>query len=190
MSFAEPTIGEIQMFAGDFAPRNFALCQGQLLPISQNSALFSILGTTFGGDGRTTFGLPDLRSRVPRHAGQGPGLGNVRLGEQGGLEYEAVGPINLPTHSHPHSHLASVHAEPRLGDENAPGDNVFALTPPGTNIYHDVDDTRQDILMHANTVTLSQDMTPAGGNQSFYAVNPYLGVNYIIALYGIYPSRS
>jgi len=85
-SISDPTIGEITMFGGNFAPRSWALCDGQLLPIASNSALFSILGTTYGGDGRTTFGLPDLRGRVPMHAGSGPGLTPRSLGEKGGLE--------------------------------------------------------------------------------------------------------
>ncbi|UIP06159.1 tail fiber protein [Erythrobacter sp. SDW2] len=190
MSISDPTIGEITMFGGNFAPRSWAFCNGQLLSISQYTALFSILGTTYGGDGRTTFALPDLQSRTPRGTGTGPGLSPVALGQAGGIEQVTLTVANMPSHSHPHTHTASVHAEPRLGNENAPGDNVFALAPAGTNIYHDIDDTRQDILMHANTVTLSQDSTVAGGNQPVTVLNPWLGVNYIIALEGMFPSRN
>lgn len=190
MSFTTPTIGEIQMFGANWAPRNYALCQGQLLPISNYTALFSIIGTFYGGDGRTTFGLPDLRGRTPRGQGTGPGLSHVTVGARSGIESESLTVLNLPAHSHPHSHTATVHAEARLGDESTPGDNIFALAPNGTNIYHDIDDSRQDIYMHANTVTLSTDGPPAGGNNPIGVLNPYLGINYIIALEGIYPSRS
>ncbi|MFY1113097.1 MAG: tail fiber protein, partial [Methanosarcinaceae archaeon] len=97
---SEPFIGEIRMFAGNFAPRGWAFCDGQLLPISQNTALFSILGTTYGGDGRTTFGLPDLRGRVPVHAGSGPGLSTVRLGDTGGAETVTLSQAQMPSHNH------------------------------------------------------------------------------------------
>lgn len=190
MSFDQPTIGEIQMFGANWAPRNYALCQGQLLPISEYTPLFSIIGTFYGGDGRTTFALPDLRGRTPRGQGMGSGLSQVNVGARGGIESESLTALNLPYHTHPHSHTATVHAEARLGDENSPGDNIFALAPNGTNIYHDIDDGRQDIFMHANTVTLTTDATPAGGSIPIGVMNPYLGINYIIALEGIYPSRS
>jgi microcystin-dependent protein len=99
----EPFIGEIKMFGGNFAPRGFAFCDGQLLSISQNTALFAILGTTYGGDGRTTFGLPDLRGRVPVHAGTGPGLSSYRIGQKGGTETTTITVANLPAHSHPYA---------------------------------------------------------------------------------------
>ena len=188
MSISDPTLGEITMFGAPWAPRNWALCNGQLLPISSNSALFSILGTTYGGDGRTTFGLPDLRGRVAKHAGTGPGLTPVRLGEKNGHEQVALSTLNLPSHSHPHTHTATVHAEARMADEATPADNVFALA--GANIYHDVDDSREDVLMHSNTVTLSTDSSNTGGNIPFDITNPYQAVSFIIALYGYYPSRS
>jgi microcystin-dependent protein len=96
----EPFIGQIMMFGGSFAPRGWAFCEGQLLPISQNAALFSILGTTYGGDGRSTFALPDLRGRVAIHPGSGPGLSNYRLGEKGGVESVALNVNQIPAHSH------------------------------------------------------------------------------------------
>lgn len=188
MSIIDPTIGEITMFAGNFAPRSWALCNGQLLAISSNSALFSIIGTIYGGDGRTTFGLPNLQGRSPRHFGAGPGIGTIGIGQVGGQENVTLSVANLPSHSHPHTHTATVHAEARQADESSPGDNVFALA--GSNIYHDIDDGRQDVLMHENTVTLSSDSSNTGGGQSFNVLNPYLAVNYIIALEGIFPSRS
>jgi microcystin-dependent protein len=97
---SDPFIGEIVMFGGNFAPRGWAFCEGQLLPISQYSALFSLLGTNFGGDGRTTFGLPDLRGRSPVHFGQGNGLSNVRIGQEGGSEFRTLSVAELPSHSH------------------------------------------------------------------------------------------
>src|SRR4051812_1587744 len=97
---AEPYIGEIMMFAGNFAPRGWALCDGSLLSISQNTALFSILGTTFGGNGQTTFGLPDLRGRLPMHPGQGPGRTGRTLGESGGAETVTLNTTQMPAHTH------------------------------------------------------------------------------------------
>lgn len=188
MSISDPTLGEISMFGANWAPRGWALCQGQLLPINQNQALFSIIGTIYGGDGRTTFGLPDFRGRSPRGQGTGPGFAPVMIGQRSGRENETLSVMNMPNHSHPHTHTASVHGEARLANEAAPTDNVFALA--NANIYHDVDSGQQDVLMHANTVTLAQDATPAGGSQSFSLMNPYIGVNFIIALTGVYPSRS
>lgn len=188
MSIYDPTIGEITMFGGTFAPRSWAFCNGQLLPISNYTALFSIIGTIYGGDGRTTFGLPNLQGRAPRGQGTGPGLQPVAIGQVGGAEEIALSINNLPNHSHPHTHAASVHGEARLADEAAPTDNVFALA--SENIYHDVDENQQDVLMHPNTVTLTTDSTPAGGGIPFSNLNPFLGTNFIIALEGIFPSRS
>ncbi|GAA4035766.1 phage tail protein [Parerythrobacter jejuensis] len=188
MSYSNPTIGDVTIFAGNFAPRSWAFCHGQLLPISSNSALFSILGTVYGGDGRTTFALPDLRGRVARGVGNGPGLSNVAQGQRGGTERASIQVGNLPAHSHPHTHTATVHAEARLANEKAPLDNRFALA--NSDIYHDDDGATQDIQMHANTVTLSTDSSNTGSNIPLDIENPYLGLNYIIALVGDYPSRS
>jgi len=137
----EPFIGEVSMFAGDFAPRGWALCDGQLLQISQNTALFSLVGTTYGGDGRTTVGLPELRGRVAIHEGQGPGLSNYRLGQKGGVENVSLSLSQLPSHDH--------------------------SLPPTT-------------LRTGNT----------GGGGAHTNVQPYQVLNYIISLYGVYPSRS
>jgi microcystin-dependent protein len=135
----DPMIGEIKMFAGNFAPRGWALCEGQLLPISQYSALFSILGTTYGGDGRTTFALPDLRGRAPIQQGTGPGLSTFRLGQKGGIES-----INLST----------ISVDKRAKDKTRiVGDNGQRVSAVSVR-------------------------------------NPYVAVNYIIALQGIYPSRN
>jgi microcystin-dependent protein len=173
---SEPYIGEIRMFAGNFAPKNWALCNGQLLPISQNQALFSILGTTYGGDGRTNFALPDLRSRVPVHAGQGTGLSNYVLGEQTGSEQHTLLASQMPVHSHP------VNAVNTGGNQAGPTNGVPAIESTGTSLNYS--------SAAPNTTMNSQMIGNAGGNQPFSTVQPVLCVNFIIALYGIYPSRS
>ena len=169
----EPFIGEISMFAGNFAPRGWALCEGQLLPISQYSALFSILGTTYGGDGRTTFALPDLRGRVPMHPGNGPGLSNYRLGQKGGAESATITILNLPAHNHP------IQASTAAANANEATGNVMgnAIGMPG---------------LYSSNAPDSQ-MKPTGnkgGSQPFDIRQPYQCVNYIIALQGVFPSRS
>ena len=170
---SEPFVGEIRMFAGNFAPRGWAFCDGQLLAVSQNDALFSLLGTIYGGDGRTTFGLPDMRGRIPIHAGSGPGLSDRRLGAKSGSETATVDVTQLPAHTHS---LASTNSV----TEGNPAGNVVADT--GTkNIY--ADDA-------APALNFSSSASQAvGGSQSHSNMMPYLCINYIIALFGIYPSR-
>lgn len=159
---ADPFLGEITMFAGNFAPRGYAFCEGQLLAISRNQALFSILGTTYGGDGRTTFALPDLRGRVPIQQGQGSGLSNYRLGQKGGDETVTLTPEQLAAHNHG-INVASTNSGD--GDPNA----IF--------------------IVNSEEVS-SANIGGVGSGQSFSIVQPYLAVNYIIALVGIFPSRS
>jgi microcystin-dependent protein len=172
---SDPFVGEIRMFAGNFAPRGWAFCDGQLLAISQNDALFSLLGTTYGGDGRTTFGLPDLRGRVPIHAGQGPGLSDRRLGQQAGSESVTLTETTLPPHDHP------LLASTASADAADPGGRVTAAVTD-QNLYGD------GLLSE----TLNPGaVTPAGAAepQPHDNVMPYLCVHFIIALFGIYPSR-
>jgi microcystin-dependent protein len=178
---ADPFIGQIKIFAGTFAPRSYAFCDGALLSISQFTALFSILGTTYGGDGRTTFGLPDLRDRVPVHQGQGAGLSAYRLGQRGGATTETLTEAELPAHTHQWDGIAVV------STQATPANNSLAEPPAGgragggAKIYGPA----------ANLVALSPDsMDPSGGAQPHANQQPYLGLNYIIALEGIYPSRS
>ncbi len=167
----DPFIAEIIMFGGNFAPRGWAFCNGQLLSISQNSALFSILGTTYGGDGRTTFGLPDMRGRVSIHPGTGPGLSQYRLGQKGGSENVTLTVAQMP----PHSHIA-------LGS-TADGDD----TNP-TNRYPGASG---DIDLYANSSNANMGATAnTGGNEAHPNIQPYLCVNYIIALVGLFPSRN
>lgn len=171
----EPFIGQIIMFGGNFAPRGWAFCDGQLLSIASNSALFSILGTTYGGDGRTTFGLPDLRGRVAIHQGNGPGLSNYTLGERGGAEYVTLNATQIPSHTHPVQQPCST----EKGLTTRPEGNVPAVTT-GANFAES-----SNALMAAG-----QSANNTGGNQAHNNVQPYNTVNYIIALVGTFPSRS
>jgi microcystin-dependent protein len=171
---SEPFVGEIRMFAGNFAPRGWALCDGQLLAISQNDALFSLLGTIYGGDGRTTFGLPDLRGRVPIHQGTGPGLSNRRIGQKSGQENVTVTTSQLPAHGHPLS------ASTAIASSTDPSGNLPA-NGGSSNIYGS-DAPFQSLN--------AQAVTNAGGNQPHNNVMPFQCVNFIVALVGIYPSRS
>jgi microcystin-dependent protein len=170
----EPFVGEIMIFAGNFAPRGWALCDGQLLAVSQNEALFSLLGTTYGGDGRTTFGLPDLRSRIPMNAGQGPGLTNRPLGQKSGAERVTLTINQLPAHSH------ALRADEATGKKSSPTGNVLAYDRRDTQYS----DQGPDVDMSAAAIQA------AGGGQAHDNTPPFLSVNYCIALVGYYPSRN
>lgn len=171
----DPFIGQIVMFGGHFAPRGWALCNGQLLAIASNTALFSILGTTYGGDGRTTFGLPDLRGRVPMHAGHGPGLSDRRLGQKFGVETMTLTQAEMPSHTH----TAAMQASGGTASSTSPAGMLLA-TPEDVEIYGSGDP------VSGPTITVGN----AGGSQAFNVIQPTQVVNYIIALQGIYPSRS
>ncbi len=170
----DPFIGEIQWFAGNFAPRGWAFCDGQLLPISSYTALFSILGTTYGGDGRTTFALPDVRGRVIVHEGAGPGLSSRRLGEEGGTETETLNTNQMPSHTH------TLRANSGPSSEVSPTNNVLA-SPGRTRLYESGD---------ANTNMNSSSVAASGGGLSHNNMQPYTTLQCIIALEGIFPSRS
>src|SRR4051794_20925571 len=169
---SEPILGQIMIFAGNFAPRGWATCDGQLMAIAQNTALFSILGTTYGGNGQTTFALPDLRGRVPLHPGQGPGLSPHEQGENAGQETSTLTVNELPAHTHSVSPPASNGVQ----STNRPGGAV----PARGGAYRD----------SANTTMTPATSAPSGGGQPHNNMQPYLGINYIIALEGIYPSRN
>jgi microcystin-dependent protein len=172
----EAYIGSIVLFAGNFAPRGWAFCQGQLLPIAQNAALFSILGTTYGGNGQTTFALPDLRGRAPVGAGQGPGLTNVQLGQTGGSESVVLNANQMPAHNH----LLACDSTSAPGADPAnsfPG-NPGALS--GAQLYGTT----------ANATMAPAAITAAGGNQPFSIQQPFVGLNYIICVEGLFPSRN
>jgi len=174
----DPFIGEVRMFAGNFAPRGWALCDGQLLPIAQNTALFSILGTTYGGDGRTNFALPDLRGRVPVHAGQGPGLSNKPLGSRGGSETVTLTINQMPVHHH----LAQLNADSTVAVSDRPAEGLPARNAAATPQYGTVANTN----LNNAAITINN----AGGSQAHPNMQPYITINYIIALQGIFPSRN
>jgi microcystin-dependent protein len=177
---SEPFIAEIRIFAGTFAPRNFAFCDGQLLPIAQNTALFALVGTTYGGDGRTTLGLPDLKGRAPMHAGRGPGLSPRTLGQKTGGEQVTLGQQNMPNHTHTVTHRA-VSA---LGSQTSPVGAALAQSPSGRGGFGLYDDT--DNQGDMATTTLAN----AGGGAAHDNMQPYLVLNFIIALVGFFPSRN
>lgn len=173
----EPTLAQIILFAGNFPPRGWAYCDGQLLDISQNTALFSLLGTIYGGDGRTTFALPDLRGRAPIHSGNGPGLSSYRQGQKGGLENVTLSTSQLPAHFHvltasslvPNKNVAE-------GASLASGNEIGSMD----KIY----------TQSTDKVNLNSSTTNSGGGQPHENRPPFIALNYIIATVGIYPSRS
>lgn len=168
-------IAQVILFAGTFAPRNWAYCEGQLLAISQNTALFSLIGTTYGGDGRTTFALPDLRGRVVVGAGSGPGRTPRSIGQASGSETVTLTVSELAAHNHNVSPLAKNGG----GDDTNPGGNKWMATA-STDLYAD-----------SNNATMgASPSTNTGGNQPHNNMQPWLCINYVICLAGIYPSRS
>jgi len=180
----EGMIGEIRLFAGNFAPRSWALCEGQLIPISQNTALFSILGTTYGGDGRTTFGLPDLRGRVAIHAGHGPGLSDYDLGQKSGSETNTLTLAQMPVHNHAATVSVELPASAEEGDSESPVDNVPAVAEEGAPYATSPDGST--MAPASGTATIGN----TGGGQPVNNMQPYNAFNYIIALQGVFPSRS
>jgi microcystin-dependent protein len=181
---SNPFIGQVILFAGTFAPRGWALCNGQILPINQNTALFAILGTTYGGNGATTFGLPDLRGRVAVSQGQGPGLSNYTLGEQTGTENVTLNISQMPSHNH------LVQANNSAANPSNSPSNAF-LSQTNTVVGRDVTiyPTYATSLAAASTLNATS-VQAQGGSQPHSNVQPVLALNYIIALQGIYPSRS
>jgi len=170
---SEPFLGEIRIFAGNFAPRGFANCDGQLLAISSNTALFSLLGTFYGGDGRTTFGLPDLRGRVPVHVGSGPALPSYSEGQKGGSNTTTLTAANLPPHNH--------QVVPPVTNDRRTTNRPAGAVPAQGGSYSTA--SPSDVGAAYGTQTV-------GGGQSFSIMPPYLAVRFIIALVGIYPSRN
>lgn len=171
---SEPFVGEIRMFAGNFAPRGWAFCDGQLLAVSQNDALFSLLGTIYGGDGRTTFGLPDMRGRLPMHAGTGPGLSPRRLGAKAGEEEVTLTVNQLPSHNHGWP----------AGDGQAQNED-----PTDTQFAQGSASVFQTQIGAGRTSMNSQAIGATGGSRSHTNLMPFLCVHFIVALFGIYPSR-
>jgi microcystin-dependent protein len=169
---ADPYVGEVRLFAGNFAPLGWALCQGQQLAISQNEVLFQLIGTTYGGDGENTFALPDLRSRVPLHQGNGPGLSNRVIGQQGGSEQVTLTTGQMPAHTH--AQRAS-----KAAAQAAAGSSGSVLAAAAVNLYGNGPPT---------TPMAAGGIASSGGGQPHENMAPFQAMNYIISLYGVFPS--
>jgi microcystin-dependent protein len=173
---ADPFVAEIRIFPFNFAPKGWAWCNGQILPLSQNTALFALLGTTYGGDGKSTFALPNLMGRAPMHPGQGPGLSLRDLGEQSGSETVTLLSSEIPAHTH------TLRAAPDAGDNTVPGPAVSLSGSIGGNVYA------------AGNVALTpmapQGLAPAGGSAPHNNMQPYLTGYFNIALQGVFPPRT
>jgi len=170
-----PYVGELRIFAGAFAPSGWSFCEGQLMPISENQTLFNLIGTTYGGDGQSTFGLPDLRGRIPLHMGQGPGIANnYQIGEKAGVEEVTLSPTQIPSHSH------AMRGSSGNGSQSTPENNVLASSTLAR-------------LYTGNTPNLAMaptSISATGNSQPHSNMQPYLCVNYIISLFGVFPSQN
>lgn len=185
----EPYIGQIQPFPYNFAPRGWADCAGQIMSIAQNTALFSLLGTTYGGNGQTTFGLPDFRSRamVGGGMGNGPGLTPISLGELGGSESVTLTAAQLPVHTHTATATSTLYAEGGAGSSANPANKLLAGL---ASLYIAPDPNVPNKAMAPEAVTTTVTNAAAGGSQPFDNRQPYLGIRICIALEGIFPSRN
>jgi microcystin-dependent protein len=170
---ADQFVAEIRIFPFNFAPTGWAFCDGQLLPLSQNTALFSLLGTTYGGNGKSTFALPDMQGNVPLHTGQGPGLSLYDLGQTGGSETVTLLESEIPAHTH------QLRGNPALGDSPVPTNNALAR-------FGGAYQTNTNGL----TPLAPEALPPAGGDQPHNNLMPYLTLNFCIALQGVYPPRT
>lgn len=179
---SEPFLGEVRMFGGNFAPRGWAFCNGQLLSIAQNTALFSILGTTYGGDGQTTFALPNLQGRFAMHWGNAAGFSPRTIGEMSGTESVTMLTSQMPSHNH------TIGANTSDGNTEAPAGAVWARAVDGS--ANPVSAYASGLVPPVNTTMAAQAVGPTGGNQPLPVMNPFLCVTFIIALEGIFPSRS
>jgi microcystin-dependent protein len=171
---SSPYIGEIRMFGGSFPPNGWVFCDGQLMPISENDALFTLIGTTYGGDGEETFGIPDLRGRVPLHAGTGPSGVTYQLGEMAGVESVTLSTQQIPIHNH--AFLAST-------------ENGSAVPPTGGVLGS----LASASVFKTGTPTVSANanaLTPAGGSQPHENMHPFLCVSFIMSLFGIFPTQN
>jgi microcystin-dependent protein len=173
---SEPFLGEIRIFAGNFAPQGWAMCNGQIMSISQNTALFSLLGTTYGGNGQSTFALPDLRGRVVMHMGSGPGLSSYTEGQVGGNESVAITVNQMPAHGH------TPQCTNNTADSSSPGGGVWATDGAGV--------TGEYSTGAPNAPMNPAAIGPTGSNQAHENRQPFLVINYIIALQGIFPARN
>src|SRR5687768_477778 len=170
-----PYVGEIRMFAGNFPPNGWMFCEGQTLPISENEVLFQLIGTTYGGDGEETFNLPNLASRVPIHMGTGPDGTTYQIGEMAGTEQETLSIQQIPNHTHP------LVASTVNGTSTNPAGNVLAASTSSVKPY---------IVDGPTTNLNSAAITPAGGSQPHENTQPFICINYIISLFGVFPSQT
>lgn len=175
---ATPFLAQISTYSFNFSPRGWALCNGQLLPINQNQALFSLLGTTYGGNGQTTFALPNLQGRAPMHAGTGFGMSPRNLGESSGVENQTLTTLEMPAHSHGSVVAAGMQASTANGNSNSPAGQIPAVT------------SRPAYADSANGSLAAPIVANSGGSQPHTNLQPYLCVNFCIALQGIFPSRN
>lgn len=174
---ADPFVAEIRIFPFNFAPSGWAMCNGQLMPLSQNTALFSLLGTTYGGNGKSTFALPDLQGQAPMHPGQGPGLSLYDLGQASGAESVTLVEAEMPSHSH------SLMANPAIADVQTPG--------PARTLARSQNSAAYSTTTGSGLVPLaSETLTPVGSNQPHNNMQPYLTLNFCIALQGVFPPRT
>jgi microcystin-dependent protein len=178
---SEPFLGQISIFSFNFAPRGWTMCNGQLLAINQNQALFALLGTTYGGNGQTTFALPNLRGLVPLHFGQGLGLSSYTLGQSGGQESHTLNVAEMPAHTHTPQYAGTA-------DQAAPGGNLWAADPNG-NITFATTSGNEVMATDPNDNTKNA-IGSAGGGQPHENRCPFLVLNFCIALQGIFPSRN
>lgn len=179
---SQPYVGEIRMFGGSFAPAGWAFCNGQLMPISENDTLFNLIGTTYGGDGEETFGLPDLQGRIPVHAGQGPGISqNYALGEKAGAESVTLTTQQIPNHTH----------TPQIS--NAPGST---FTPTSGTVLANSNSTSVNVYKSPADLGTGQvalnaaSISAIGGSQPHTNIQPTLAISYIISLFGVFPSQN
>lgn len=175
MSSTSPYIGEVFLFAGNYAPIGYAKCDGALMPINGNDALFTLIGTSFGGDGQTTFALPDLRGRVPIHQGVGPDGTNYQMGQEGGAENVTVTHNQMPVHTH-------VAKGNLIADQVTPANAYWSTDPFGNTAAYST--------QNGNASMAADALDPVGGSQPHNNMQPYLGVTYIIALFGLYPQQN
>jgi microcystin-dependent protein len=170
---SNPFVGEIRIFAGNYAPAGWAFCDGSSQSIAENNVLFALIGTTYGGNGQTTFNLPDLRSRLPIHQGQGPGLTNFLLGQPGGVEQVTLTSSQIPSHTH------AFNAKNNTADLISPQGNMLGVSS-NTNVF----------FSDTPNVTMNNAMlSSAGGNQAHSNIQPYLCVNFIISFFGVFPQQ-
>lgn len=179
----EGVIGYVTLFAGNFSPKNWAFCAGQTINISSNTALFSILGTTYGGNGTSTFALPDLRGRAVVGAGQGPGLSYYDIGQEAGVESLTLSQANMPAHIHALQYTSILPAGSGA-NTNVPTNNVFSVEQNGKTPYASPANTA--LKPYSGSVTMSN----TGSSTPISILNPFLALNYIICQYGVYPSRN